>query len=969
MKTNKRIFAVIIIFTLVIASLVGVVAYFSLRDKTNQTLLDKTNAAGATQYTLNEQGAQLSVTLTGDNTCRLDKVVSNNANIVIPASVSINYVNYYLTTMFDGGSNDGVFVPMANTLVSVTLPQGMTNVGSCAFIGCTKLTTINLPDTILIVGTNAFNGCTSVVDLYLPDSITTMKTGCCSSMSSLQTVHMPASLTTMGEQVFTYSTLTSIDIPAGVKILPSKTFQYCRYLVTCILHEGLLEISQSVFDCCNKLVNVTIPASVYRIANVSKGVVNDNNGSINRSTNEAHVLDLQVSPDNPYFMVDSKCLYSKDGKHLYSTFSSTRGELQSDGTYLLTVLDSVEVVEIAAICGNSNLQNISFGSNLRTIKATNFAACSNIRNIYVDATNQYFTSSSGALYSKNMSVLYRYPTNITGAILVDDLCTTLREYCFGYCKFSTISFGASVRDIDSLAFDNCTNFASYVVSTNNQNYSADQYGILYNKAQTTVIRCPKVNTGGTNNIVALPNTVTIIEDYAFNGCTKIKQVILNEGLISIGQEAFRDSRIEQVDLPHTLTTIGALAFRNTYLTSVFIPNSVTTIGDTAFGWNSRLLRAELEEGCTIVGWYMFHSNTYIKEIILPDSITTIGNMAFINCKALESIHIPKNVIQFYNSMLSGNTALTNVYLHNDMSKARYGSGTWYVPNTEVTYWFDSVKSLEGARAIAQKSGFFANTNFAMENPELTIRQSIANAGTISLNNQTLDSNTVNLINTTYLDTITLTAECYAELDYMFVGWRDEYNNAMLSTNATYTFEAKYDLRIVAVFEGKCYITLRSNNADLGTVIDNSGIYASNTDYVVSIALAQPMASFLYWLRESDGTKIYTNPLNVLVTQDEIYTAIFSYPLGMPDIIVVSVRLIDDDGEMLEDEALAVVGMVAMQYTDTDVLVSATASSGYQFAYFATIEAGNTTILSQSANATFKRNNFKNKTIYACFKKM
>ena len=63
----------------------------------------------------------------------------------------------------------------------------------------------------------------------------------------------------------------------------------------------------------------------------------------------------------------------------------------------------------------------------------------------------------------------------------------------------------------------------------------------------------------------------------------VKQVVLPDGLTTIGDNAFWSCDITSVVIPEGVTTIGKNAFQNCYhLTSVTIPASVTTTGEYAF---------------------------------------------------------------------------------------------------------------------------------------------------------------------------------------------------------------------------------------------------------------------------------------------------------------------------------------------------------------------------------------------------
>src|SRR5215510_13506680 len=49
-------------------------------------------------------------------------------------------------------------------LTSVTIPNGVTNIGGAAFSGCTRLTSVTIPSSVTILGDAAFAGCTNLTN-------------------------------------------------------------------------------------------------------------------------------------------------------------------------------------------------------------------------------------------------------------------------------------------------------------------------------------------------------------------------------------------------------------------------------------------------------------------------------------------------------------------------------------------------------------------------------------------------------------------------------------------------------------------------------------------------------------------------------------------------------------------------------------------------------------------------------------
>ena len=54
-------------------------------------------------------------------------------------------------------------------LTDITIPKGVTILGSFAFAGCDKLICINIPNNITTIGRNAFNYCRSLTSITIPD--------------------------------------------------------------------------------------------------------------------------------------------------------------------------------------------------------------------------------------------------------------------------------------------------------------------------------------------------------------------------------------------------------------------------------------------------------------------------------------------------------------------------------------------------------------------------------------------------------------------------------------------------------------------------------------------------------------------------------------------------------------------------------------------------------------------------------
>ena len=119
-----------------------------------------------------------------------------------------------------------------------------------------------------------------------------------------------------------------------------------------------------------------------------------------------------------------------------------------------------------------------------------------------------------------------------------------------------------------------------------------------------------------------------------------KEVVIQEGVTSIGDYAFNNHRLSVVTIPNSVTSIGNFAFCGCRaLTSVTIPNSVTSIGHEAFYECSSLTSIEIPNSVTSIGDYAFKCCRSLTSVTIPNSVTSIGKHAFNSCSSLTSVTI------------------------------------------------------------------------------------------------------------------------------------------------------------------------------------------------------------------------------------------------------------------------------------------------------------------------------------------
>ena len=223
-------------------------------------------------------------------------------------------------------------------------------------------------------------------------------------------------------------------------------------------------------------------------------------------------------------------------------------------------------------------------------------------------------------------------------------------------------------------------------------------GIVASAADVTVVESGSCGAEGNNVVYTLDSEGTLIisgsgnmENYAWNGSpfyedSNIKQVIIKDGVTSIGGSAFEDcTGLTSITIPDSVTSIGGWAFEYcTGLTSIMIPDSVTSIGYDAFyntAWYNNqpngLVYAgkvvyeykgempentsiQLKNGTVSISDFAFGYCSGLTSITIPDSVKSIGEDAFWGCTSLTSTTIPDSVKSIGETAFWGCTGLTSI---------------------------------------------------------------------------------------------------------------------------------------------------------------------------------------------------------------------------------------------------------------------------------------------------------------------
>ena len=511
-------------------------------------------------------------------------------------------------------------------LTSVTIPNSVTSIGWCVFWGCSGLTSVTIPNSVTSIGDYAFRGCSGLTSVTIPNSVTSIGDLAFYECSGLTSVTIPNSVTSIGYEAFyNCSGLTSVTIPNSVTSIDGSAFEYCSGLISVVweakncadfrfsYHDAPFDaiasqITSFTFGsevehipaclCCGmeNLTSVTIPNSVTSIGEyafsgcngLTSVTIPNSVTSIGESAFRGCSGLTSVTIPNSVTSIGDGAFYECSGLTSVTIPNSVTsiGDYTFEGCSGLTsvtIPNSVTSIGYRAFYGCSGLTSVTIGNSVTSIDGSAFEYCSGLISVVWEAKNcaDFSSSSNTPFYNKASQI-----TSFTFGSEVEHIPAYL---CYGMKNLTSITIPNSVTSIGGDAFWNCSGLTSVTIGNSVTSIGdfafKDCSGLTKTNYTGDIAGWCGINFG---NYSANPTAYS--HNLYING-VEVKDLVIPNGVTSIGSYAFDGcSGLTSVTIPNSVTSIGRSAFYGcSGLTSVTIGNSVTSIGDEAFSGCTKLI--------------------------------------------------------------------------------------------------------------------------------------------------------------------------------------------------------------------------------------------------------------------------------------------------------------------------------------------------------------------------------------------
>ena len=606
---------------------------------------------------------------------------------------------------FPGGSYEvGAGAFKYTSLTSVTIPQGVTKIGTRAFYGNKLLTSVSLPASVTSIGEYAF-----------------------SDNQKLRTVTVASgsALETVGGYAFSNTAVSAFTFPTSIKQIGHYSFYNCYDLTTVTFAEGNSALTQiGAYAFANTgITSFTFPTAV----NANSNLINLG-GSVSMSSGGSSGGGGGEGEERP----------KEDGGK-----GGEKGKEDPEP-------EPEQTADVFIFSGCKALTTVYISESVASIDKL-FVNCPALTTVTISASNPNLQTYSGAPVIINLdgtAIRYVYG-KLSGEFAIPSGITQISPYAFsGQTEITKITIPATVTEIGEYAFKNCLNLHTVEFASDSTINKVNNYAFQ---------DCAKLQT------VVLPSSVSTIGNFAFAGCMSLSSFNYPASTNTLGDYAFANCGFTTVTVPASLTTIGKGAFANnskltsatvnasgpymfancdklasvtigsvsylaegmfqncTALTAVEIPASVYRFGGAATTTNNtNNFAGYVFDGCTALatvtmnetaiafGSYTFRNCTSLTSFTFPNTTDNLGEHMFDGCTSLKTVTLSTSCVYIAQYMFYNCTSLESISMPETVNRVG-GTYSSTVNATTPSYAFYGCSSLASVEFSDNITGIGVNS--------------------------------------------------------------------------------------------------------------------------------------------------------------------------------------------------------------------------------------------------------------------
>ena len=373
-------------------------------------------------------------------------------------------------------------------------------------------------------------------------------------------------------------------------------------------------IGDKAFYQCSNLTSIHLPKTIKRFEGQNCFA-----GCGNLSVVEIESLESWCSID---FEITNGYDYSHSNPLSYAHNLYINGEPLTE----LVIPTGVTKIGKSAFCRLSSLTRLEIPTSVTSIGDEAFAECGSIDRLDIPDLESWLKMDIQGKGSNPMSCsskIYLDGTKMPSELVIPETTTKIWANVFNGCNaITSVSIPLSVETIGTNAFASCDSLKMVDI----QDIAAWCNIVFENEGANPISNATE------------PYGWWGLKEFTLqvNG-TPITELVIPEGVTSIGAYAFDGARLEHVTFPNTLVSIGNHAFPYNYFDEVILPESLKSLGECAFPECRYLERVQINDGLEVIPTCAFDECGNLSDVSMPSSVKKIELQAFYLCRNLTTM--------------------------------------------------------------------------------------------------------------------------------------------------------------------------------------------------------------------------------------------------------------------------------------------------------------------------------------------
>ncbi|KAI5491146.1 antigen BSP-related family, partial [Trichomonas vaginalis G3] len=467
---------------------------------------------------------------------------------------------------------------LLKTLFSFSFEENpnLTTIGKNSFCGCTNLTTINLSSCkkLTKISSYAFNGCSNVNQILLPEG-----------------------LLEIGSSAFySISQMTSIIIPASVEKIHNKVFNCCDKLQNVTFEEGsnLTSLENKVFT-QTAITLFQIPEKVSKIHG--------------EAFYYGKLTNISVHPSSNYLTSDGNAVYSKNESILFFICNKTGYEIPDTITTINEYCFSYSTIETLIIPNSVTTIGVYcfHDSHIKTIVLPNSLTSIGDQCFYCTSIETITIPNSTTTIGKYCFILSHIKT-----IIIPNTVTTLGKFFLLHSRIGIFTIPNSITTIGVQSF-----------------YGTDLRTIIIPSSVKRIEKMAFYDCQTLINVTFL-GPIDYIGEYVFGCCENLELIKFPNSTMTVRGSGFVTTEMPEVKLSFTCKTL----FYDPQFPAFYSIKRNTNVSISYLNESNLIITPDcliMDSDQAIIyeywGYFPYYDNT---RITIPKSVKKINEKVFEN---------------------------------------------------------------------------------------------------------------------------------------------------------------------------------------------------------------------------------------------------------------------------------------------------------------------------------------------------